>query len=41
MSLPVTRWSSVALFIALAVIMTAIALVLADPQPAFAGFRGP
>jgi hypothetical protein len=41
MSFAVSRWSSVALFIALAVITTAIAVVFADPQAAFAGFRGP
>ena len=41
MSLPVPRWSSIALFVALAVAMTVIAVVLADPHAAFAGYRGP
>ena len=41
MSLPLSRWSSIALFVALAVIMTVIAVAIADPQAAFAGFRAP
>jgi hypothetical protein len=41
MSFTVSRWRSIALFIALAVIMAAIAVVFADPQAAFAGLRGP
>ena len=41
MSLPVPRWSSIALFAALAVVMTVIAVVLADPPAAFAALRGP
>ena len=41
MSFALSRRSSIALLIALAIVMTVIAVVFADPQAAFAGRRGP
>ena len=41
MSFAVSRRSSVALLIALAIALTVVAVVFADPQAAFAGFRAP
>jgi hypothetical protein len=41
MSLAVIRRNRIALLVALAVIMTVIAVVFAEPQAAFAGLRGP